>query len=112
MPRPRRVRRLACSPLETMTPERFVSDSPCRRRLLGIVLYGASVARAQPAVDRAIPVTLIVPTAAGSSSDRLARIIAQALSEILATPVHVQNIPGNTGSPAPTPSPPPRTTGR
>lgn len=58
----------------------------------------AGVVRAQPAANAGtFPINLIVPAPPGGSSDKLARTIAAALSEILESPVHVQNIPGNSG---------------
>jgi tripartite-type tricarboxylate transporter receptor subunit TctC len=41
--------------------------------------------------------TLIVPSRAGASADRLGRILAEALSEILETPVKIENISGDAG---------------
>lgn len=42
-------------------------------------------------------ITLVVPTAAGVSGDQLARIVAEALSRILESPVRVENIGGDSG---------------
>jgi tripartite-type tricarboxylate transporter receptor subunit TctC len=41
--------------------------------------------------------TLIVPSPAGGSGDALARLVAEALAQILEVPVRVENIPGNGG---------------
>jgi tripartite-type tricarboxylate transporter receptor subunit TctC len=43
------------------------------------------------------PVTLIVPAAPGTSSDRLGRIVADGLSAILETTVRVENVVGDAG---------------
>ncbi len=43
------------------------------------------------------PIKLIVPAAPGGSLDRLGRIVADALSRILESPVDVQNMPGDGG---------------
>lgn len=69
-----------------------------RRRLLALLAAPAlpRIAGAQERVA-ASPIRLIVPAPAGGSSDRIARIIADALAGILEVPVDVDNIPGNAG---------------
>jgi tripartite-type tricarboxylate transporter receptor subunit TctC len=52
--------------------------------------------RAQPP-DPSRTLTLIVPTAPGVAGDQLARIVVEALSRILESPVHVENIAGDSG---------------
>lgn len=69
-----------------------------RRRLLAL-LAAPALPRIAGAQERVAvpPVRLIVPAPAGGSSDRIARIIADALAGILEVPVDVDNIPGNAG---------------
>jgi tripartite-type tricarboxylate transporter receptor subunit TctC len=43
------------------------------------------------------PVTLIVPSRAGASTDRFGRVVAEGLSKILEAPVTVENIAGDGG---------------
>ncbi|WP_038216195.1 tripartite tricarboxylate transporter substrate binding protein [Xenophilus azovorans] len=70
-----------------------------RRRALALLggLALAPAARAQPAGWPAQPIKLIVPFAAGSGTDAVARITAQALSDALKTPVVVDNKAGANG---------------
>jgi len=49
------------------------------------------------ALDAKGSLTLIVPLLAGASADRLARIVADGLSEILEAPVRIENIAGDAG---------------
>ena len=67
-----------------------------RRRILA-GLAALLVAPAGRAQSSAPPITLIVPAFAGMSGDLLARIIAEALSRILETPVRLQNVDGDSG---------------
>lgn len=53
--------------------------------------------RAQQPPDSPKTLTLIVPTAPGVAGDQLARIVAEALSRILESPVRVENIAGGSG---------------
>ncbi len=54
----------------------------------------SSATVAQPAVDT---ITLIVPYGPGTSSDRIGRVTAELLSEILSTKFDVSNVPGGGG---------------
>jgi tripartite-type tricarboxylate transporter receptor subunit TctC len=75
-----------------------VARRRARRRVVtgfaGLLALGASPLRA---LDARSSVTLIVPSRAGASADRLGRIVAEDLSKVLATPVRVQNIVGDSG---------------
>jgi tripartite-type tricarboxylate transporter receptor subunit TctC len=69
-----------------------------RRRLLAALAAGVALGgRRVEALDPRVPITLIVPAAAGVSTDRLGRIVAEALSKILEAPVRVENVPGDGG---------------
>jgi len=65
-----------------------------RRQLavLGLALLGASAASAQTFPDR--PITFVVPFAAASATDQIARAIGQAVSEASGQPVVIENKPG------------------
>ena len=70
-----------------------------RRTVLTVALAAPVVARAQGAAwrpDR--PVTLIVPWAAGGSTDQMARIVAAELEAAIGTRFVVVNQPGASGS--------------
>ena len=71
-----------------------------RRRVMaglgGLLVIGASSVRPQ---QTSPAVTLIVPRGAGASADRLGRIVADGLAEILQGPVRVENIAGDAGVP-------------
>jgi len=73
-----------------------------RRRALALAMVAASAlalgtkARAQEFPDR--PVTLVVPFAAGGSTDVVARIIGQKMSEDLGQQVVVENVAGAGGN--------------
>ncbi|MEO8756034.1 MAG: tripartite tricarboxylate transporter substrate binding protein [Casimicrobiaceae bacterium] len=56
----------------------------------------ARVASAQSAPQPA-SIALIVPAPPGGSSDRLGRLVAEALTTIMGVPVHVENVAGNSG---------------
>jgi len=75
-----------------------VAHRRARRRVVagfaGLLVLGARPLRA---LDAAPSVTLIVPSRSGASADRLGRIVAEGLSKVLATPVKVQNIVGDSG---------------
>jgi len=69
-----------------------------RRRLLaGLAASIALACRGVRAFDAKSPVTLIVPGPAGVSTDRLGRLLADALSTILEVPVRVENVAGEGG---------------
>ena len=59
-------------------------------------ITAARFAHAQVA-QRSAGITLIVPAPSGGSSDKLARLVAEALTAILDVPVRVETIPGNSG---------------
>ncbi|MBX9774445.1 MAG: tripartite tricarboxylate transporter substrate binding protein [Xanthobacteraceae bacterium] len=68
--------------------------------LLGALVTAAALAAAVPASAQSWPtrpVTMVVPFAAGSSSDTAARIIAVGLSEALGQQVIVENVGGAAG---------------
>jgi tripartite-type tricarboxylate transporter receptor subunit TctC len=44
------------------------------------------------------PITLIVPFAAGGSSDVIARVVAEQVSQVLKQPILIENLPGAGGS--------------
>ena len=58
--------------------------------LLGLVISSQTLAQTYPAS----PITLVVPFAAGSGTDAVARVIAHKLSDRLQQPVLVDNKPG------------------
>jgi tripartite-type tricarboxylate transporter receptor subunit TctC len=70
--------------------------SPHRRRALAAL---AALALVRPALAQSgeKPIALIVPAPPGGSSDAVGRLVADALGEILETPVRVENIAGNGG---------------
>ncbi|MBK1659535.1 Bug family tripartite tricarboxylate transporter substrate binding protein [Paracraurococcus ruber] len=69
-----------------------------RRILLGAALAAAPALRARAQEDwPSRPVTILVPFAAGSSSDIVARAIAQTLQQKTGKPFVVENRPGATG---------------
>lgn len=80
-------------------PRSVPEFEPVRRRVLAALGGLALVrgARAQVPALAAAPTTLIVPTPAGNSSDRVGRLLAQALSGTLDAPIRVENIAGNGG---------------
>lgn len=62
-------------------------------------LPGLALAQAQaPAVYPAKPIRLVVPFAAGTAPDMLARLLAPALTESLSAHVVVENVPGAGGT--------------
>src|SRR6516225_8976920 len=74
----------------------------CRRKFLHL----AAGAAALPAVSRsaraqafpARPITMIVPIAAGSSSDVAGRLVAERMGTALGQPIIIENVPGADGS--------------
>ena len=73
-----------------------------RFRTIAAALAGAAAAWAAPAAAQfpAKPVEIIVPFAAGGSTDLGARVIAKALQEKWKVPVRVLNLPGGNTAPA------------
>jgi len=65
-----------------------------RRRILGFAL---ATAMASSALAQGKPVRLVVPFAAGSYTDNVARIVSPALAERLGAPIVVDNRPGGNG---------------
>ncbi|MET0442654.1 MAG: tripartite tricarboxylate transporter substrate binding protein [Casimicrobiaceae bacterium] len=68
-----------------------------RRSFLALVALVAARRAVAAEGSAPSPIKLIVPAAPGGSLDRLGRIVADALSRILETPVDVQNMPGDGG---------------
>jgi tripartite-type tricarboxylate transporter receptor subunit TctC len=74
----------------------------CRRKFLRL---GAGTV-ALPAISRvasaqaypARPITMIVPIAAGSSSDVAGRLVAERMGTALGQPIIVENVPGADGT--------------
>src|SRR6516225_6992600 len=74
----------------------------CRRKFLHL----AAGAAALPAVSRsaraqafpARPITMIVPIAAGSSSDVAGRLVAERMGTALGQPIITENVPGADGT--------------
>ncbi|MCD6077222.1 MAG: hypothetical protein K0R89_1160 [Ramlibacter sp.] len=67
------------------------------KRLLGVLAGWTLAALSLPAAGQAYPsapVTLVVPFAAGSGTDGVARIVSQKLAERLQQPVLIDNKPG------------------
>ena len=71
-----------------------------RRPLLGVaisaawcMLTGAQLAQAQSAYPQR-PILMVVPQAAGGTNDIVGRLVSQKLSEVLGSPVAVENRPG------------------
>jgi tripartite-type tricarboxylate transporter receptor subunit TctC len=79
-----------------MSPIAFPFSLRRRRLLAGMAALAAGRhADAQPASQTAL--TLIVPAPPGNASDLVGRLIADALSGILAVPVRVRNVEGKGG---------------
>jgi tripartite-type tricarboxylate transporter receptor subunit TctC len=80
---------------------RLVTQHP-RRRILSLAAGAAVVpamswiARAQAYPTR--PITMIVPIAAGSSSDVSGRLVAERMGTALGQPIVIENVPGADGS--------------
>src|SRR5436853_84989 len=72
--------------------------SPSRRTLLAAACLVATPLLAFAQAWPAKPITLIVPYAAGGSSDVRARQVGQKLSALLGQPVIVDNKPGANGN--------------
>ena len=75
-----------------------------RRRLLNQTVTGAlgmllawGVAQAQSAYPQR-PILMVVPQAAGGTNDIVGRLVSQKLSEVLGSPVAVENRPGAGGN--------------
>ncbi len=81
-----------------MTPSSF---HPLRRRFVAAAacaaLFGGTAALAQPAAYPSKPVTFVVPFAAGSATDQLARALGQSLTTDTKQPVVVDNKGGASG---------------
>ena len=72
-----------------------------RRKLAVIVVLAASLEFAGGAQAQAYPtrpITLVVPYAAGGSSDTIARILAEGMRSSLGQPVIIENVAGASGS--------------
>jgi tripartite-type tricarboxylate transporter receptor subunit TctC len=77
-----------------------MNHRPSRRRLLLMAWALAGVALAAPALAQtypAKPITFIVPFAAGSATDQLARALGQSITEQTKQPVVVENKAGASG---------------
>jgi tripartite-type tricarboxylate transporter receptor subunit TctC len=83
------------------TQRRLVTQHP-RRRVLSLAAGPAAL----PAVSRFAwaqafpvrPITMIVPIAAGSSSDVSGRLVAERMGTALGQPIVVENVPGADGT--------------
>lgn len=76
-------------------PHRF---SARRRRVIAALASIGAIRFAHAQIPpRSAGITLIVPSSAGGSADKLGRHVADALAEILDVRVSVQNVPGNSG---------------
>lgn len=76
--------------------------SPSRRRLLAVAASAviAAGAFASPVAAEtwpSRPIRFVVPFAAGSATDTLARVLGQKVGQTLGQPVVVENLPGATG---------------
>ena len=75
------------------------------------VLTGAAALSTMPAVAQANfptrPITLVVPFAAGGSTDVVSRIVGQKMGEILGQSIVIENRAGAGGNIGATPSPRP-----
>ena len=81
-----------------------------RRQMLALLLKGnlllaalagvayCGVALAQPATYPSRPITIVVPHAAGGPAGSVGRLFARKLSELLKTPVTVENRAGASGN--------------
>ncbi|GEP05207.1 Bug family tripartite tricarboxylate transporter substrate binding protein [Methylobacterium oxalidis] len=84
----------------------MMSSGMGRRALLGLLLAGAGLAALPPGSGAARaqanfptrPITLIVPFAAGGSTDVVGRLVAQKMSESLGQQVVVENVVGAGGN--------------
>jgi tripartite-type tricarboxylate transporter receptor subunit TctC len=65
---------------------------PARLALAAVVAFAGSALAAEPYPDR--PITLIVPYAAGGSSDVLGRLLGERLSKSLGQPIVIDNRAG------------------
>jgi len=75
-----------------MTRRHFLTTSAAG----GLALASSPVARAQAYPSR--PITMIVPFAAGSSSDVVGRVLAERMKGALGQPIIVENVSGADGS--------------
>jgi tripartite-type tricarboxylate transporter receptor subunit TctC len=72
----------------------------CTRRVICITAVSALFASATPASAEypSRPITLVVPFAAGGSSDAIARIVADHMAKTLGKPIVIENDPGAGGT--------------
>ena len=68
---------------------------PAKLALAALIALAGSALAAEPYPDH--PITLIVPYAAGGSSDVLARLLNEPLSKSLGQPIIIENRPGANG---------------
>src|SRR5262245_7365744 len=99
----RTLLRLAEMMVPAQTMVNAMQPSKRRQRLNGILLsvlaaFGASVVAASGSAFPTQAIKFIVPLAAGSPPDVMARLIAPALSARLGQPVIVENRPGGGGT--------------
>jgi tripartite-type tricarboxylate transporter receptor subunit TctC len=80
-----------------MSAERAIWRTWLRRVVL-MLCAAPAMALAQPQVWPSRPIHLVVPFAAGTAPDTIARSLAEALAQSLAVPVVVENQPGAGGT--------------
>jgi tripartite-type tricarboxylate transporter receptor subunit TctC len=91
------------SPADTACAENPVGTKVRERRQFLNLAVGAVMAPAFPSIAMAEtyparPITMIVPIAAGSSSDVVGRVVAERMGKSLGQPIIIENVSGADGS--------------